>query len=94
LLVFADALTRSWKQVTKFRVDGAAMVTPAVAAAVATAPAPVLAVNTPAARPAAPHATEPREKAQATPGHDDPTLQAAGFVRDERGLRFVGEASD
>jgi hypothetical protein len=25
---------------------------------------------------------------------DDGALQAAGFVRDERGLRYVGEAAD
>jgi hypothetical protein len=29
-----------------------------------------------------------------TPAGDDGTLLAAGFVRDERGLRFVGEAAD
>jgi cyanophycin synthetase len=30
----------------------------------------------------------------ATPTSDDDALHAAGFVRDERGLRFVGEAAD
>jgi hypothetical protein len=25
---------------------------------------------------------------------DDATLESTGFVRDERGLRFVGEAAD
>jgi cyanophycin synthetase len=69
LLVFADALTRSWKQVTKFKPDGAA---------VSAAPA----------RTAAP--AEDDSSALAL-GAD---LEAAGFVRDERGLRFVGEAAD
>jgi cyanophycin synthetase len=69
LLVFADALTRSWKQVTKFKPDGAA-----VSAAPARTPAPA----------------EDESPALAL-GAD---LEAAGFVRDERGLRFVGEAAD
>jgi cyanophycin synthetase len=78
LLVFADALTRSWKQVTKFKPAGGS-----VAAA-------------PAASGAA-FAAEPPESAeddQRTPLSDDGALQAAGFVRDERGLRFVGETAD
>jgi len=78
LLVFADALTRSWKQVTKFRADPAA----------ASPPAPTV-KKSPSARGA-----EPAVSAPATPLHEDDALQAAGFVRDERGLRFVGEASD
>ena len=71
LLVFADALTRSWKQVTKFKPDGAAVASAAPAAA---APAPA-----------------EDESATVALGAD---LEAAGFVRDERGLRFVGEAAD
>ncbi|MBT9487904.1 MAG: cyanophycin synthetase [Rubrivivax sp.] len=71
LLVFADALTRSWKQVTKFKPDGAAVASAAPAAA---APAPA-----------------DDEPATVALGAD---LEAAGFVRDERGLRFVGEAAD
>ena len=81
LLVFADSLTRSWKQITKFKAEGAAVD--------ATAPAP-------AARPAASlaatcaNAAAPDEPAL----NDDDALQAAGFIRDERGLRFVDEATD
>ena len=82
LLVFADALTRSWKQVIKFKPEGA------------------LAPAAPTAAPAA-----PGPKAVAKPGSDgedphrsalsdDGALLASGFVRDERGLRFVGEAAD
>ena len=75
LLIFADALTRSWKQVTKFKPD----------ISLSPAPAPAR-----APRPAAEPAGETVEQAAA----DDRALQASGFVRDERGLRFVGEAGD
>jgi cyanophycin synthetase len=75
LLVFADALTRSWKQVIKFKPAGSTA-----------APASVREM----ARPAAVGADEGIEQAAS----DDGALQAAGFVRDERGLRFVGEAAD
>lgn len=75
LMVFADALTRSWKQVIKFRPDVSA-----------------------GGHPAAPPATQPSRAAMddipPPPPADDGALQAAGFVRDERGLRFVGEAED
>jgi cyanophycin synthetase len=90
LLVFADALTRSWKQVTKFK--------PA-AAAVPTAP-PTTAATAATGMPAT--AAEPSHRTLAKPGEaalagkhgEADELAAAGFVRDERGLRFVGEASD
>ena len=73
LLVFADALTRSWKQVIKFKPEGGTLPTAAAAAA-----APPAAAD---------------DTAEAAPG-DDGALRSAGFVRDERGLRFVGEAAD
>ena len=75
LLVFADALTRSWKQVIKFKPEAA------------------LARSVPAARPAASPA-EPGDSGMETAAPDDGAPSAAGFVRDERGLRFVGEAAD
>jgi len=82
LLVFADTLTRSWKQVTKFKPE-------------TTAPAPTA---TAGAAPAATLLAEPGERAAeeppASPQSDDGALLATGFVRDERGLRFVGEAAD
>ncbi|MDO9075789.1 MAG: cyanophycin synthetase [Rubrivivax sp.] len=80
LLVFADALTRSWKQVTKFRPEAAA--TPA-ATLPASAPASTLAEHGERADPAPTLAPS-----------DDGALLASGFVRDERGLRFVDEAAD
>jgi cyanophycin synthetase len=72
LLVFADALTRSWKQVIKFKPDRS------------TAPAPAV------ARPVAAEPEDEPDLSLAMPAD----LEAAGFVRDERGLRFVGESAD
>ena len=73
LMIFADALTRSWKQVTKFK--------PEVTHTAAPMPA----------RPAVPTPVDDgSELAQGAPVD----LEAAGFVRDERGLRYVGEAED
>ncbi len=74
LLVFADALTRSWKQVTKFKPD---------AQTVGAAPVP-------STKPPAPPVDDGTELANGAPMD----LEAAGFVRDERGLRYVGEAED
>ena len=74
VLIFADALTRSWKQVIKFKPEGAA--------------APPTAALAPAT------AREPEEERMAMAAPDDGALLASGFVRDERGLRFVGEAGD
>lgn len=75
LLIFADALTRSWKQVIKFKPEAA------LQRAAAAAPRPVAA------------AQEPADTGQEAAVPDDGPA-AAGFVRDERGLRFVGEAAD
>ena len=76
LLIFADALTRSWKQVTKFKPDNSV-----AKAQVATRPA-----ATQRAEEEPEHAADQQAAHQPAP--------AAGFVRDERGLRFVGEAGD
>jgi cyanophycin synthetase len=92
LLIFADALTRSWKQVIRFnKPEGAAP-----------AAAPIVAPQATAARPAAAPSPVVRPPAPASPVEEAPDagfvlpaeLEAAGFVRDERGLRFVGEAAD
>ncbi|MGC1386646.1 MAG: cyanophycin synthetase [Steroidobacteraceae bacterium] len=80
LLVFGDALTRSWKQIIKFKPDAAAdTVTPAPAEPARRA------------RRAAPAAAEENVSIAV---QDDAALEAQGFVREERGLRFVGEAAD
>jgi cyanophycin synthetase len=82
LLIFGDALTRSWKQVIKFKPEGGT-------AQGSSAAAPAAAAT----------AAEPERGAAGDSGDgaalgDDHALQAAGFVRDERGLRYVGEAAD
>jgi cyanophycin synthetase len=116
LLLFADALTRSWKQVIKFKPERFDESWPAprtAAAAVATANGSGAAAA--AAAPGAPgnavapgNAGGPGEgggsgdagrsaKAGGTGAggiRDDATLEAQGFVRDDRGLHFVGEAAD
>jgi cyanophycin synthetase len=75
LLVFADALTRSWKQIIKFKPD---TVAPRAAAPARAAAAPA----------------QPQELTLEAAVRDDGAPLAGGFVRDERGLRFVGEAAD
>ena len=72
LLIFADALARSWKQVTKFSPAG-------------TTSAKV------SSKSAAPAQTMNADEANTS---SDAALEAAGFVRDERGLRFVKESDD
>jgi cyanophycin synthetase len=79
LLIFADALTRSWKQVIKFKPEGVMT---------RQQPVPAAAAPTEGQRDAA----DDRGTPFAT--GDDTALAAAGFVRDERGLRFIGEAAD
>ncbi len=85
VLIFADALVRSWKQITKFRPAGSAppRATTQFAGgmgdepAAAAAPAPAGAA--PMARPA---------EAQA------PDLSLEGLIRDERGVRMAPEIED
>lgn len=73
LLIFADALARSWKQVTKYR----PATSDSLQNAVKRAP-PVLAAT---------------EETVGGP-LSDASLEASGFVRDERGLRFVKDSED
>ncbi len=104
LLVFADALTRSWKQVIKFKPDGSAAA-PAAAPQAQRSTAAAAATSNSAsasAAPAAPAAgpavkgpgSEPDDGAMAMAAPNDGSPLAAGFVRDARGLRFVGDAGD
>jgi len=80
LLIFADALTRSWKQVIKFKpLAGAAT---AAESFVSKAPVADVAV------------AAPEDDSVLFAVQDDAALESKGFVRDERGLRFVGEAAD
>jgi cyanophycin synthetase len=84
LLIFADALTRSWKQIIKFKPDAAGDA----------ASAPQLPASEPRARQTGRPALSIDGDASAVAGTDNASAEAQGFVRDERGLRFVGEAAD
>jgi cyanophycin synthetase len=102
LLVFADALTRSWKQIIKFKPQVDA---PGPRAQPGAAASPEPGPGAPSPQPvSAASASTPVRPAPATSfvadespggfGGNDAALEARGFVREERGLRFVGEAAD
>jgi cyanophycin synthetase len=91
LLVFADALTRSWKQIIKFKPEAfAAVVSARPAERPSTERPATVREQVPQARPAPSPADEPSTLMT----REDAMLEAQGFVREERGLRFVGEAAD
>jgi cyanophycin synthetase len=98
LLIFADALTRSWKQVIRFKPQGGSGKPDVLAApAAASAPASAASSGSSGSESASEGASAGGEAAQpdevlAQAQHEDEV--AAGFVRDERGLRYVGEAAD
>jgi cyanophycin synthetase len=88
LLIFADALVRSWKQITKFKTSGAPAANSASRPAAAPAPSPP---SSPAAwaspgahgglgAPTAPEAV--------------PEFNLEGLIRDERGIRMAPESDD
>jgi cyanophycin synthetase len=90
LLVFADALVRSWKQITKFRPAG-------------TQPGPSATARTDLAEPAKgradgvgafAHAGGPGPAGDAGAGDYVAPLSLEGLIRDERGIRFAPEADD
>ena len=84
LLIFADALARSWKQVTKFRAAGSPTDGSHDAATSA---------SKSAKRPGGSSDAAMEEQNDSSPT-GDAALEAAGFIRDERGLRFVKESDD
>jgi cyanophycin synthetase len=108
LLIFADALVRSWKQVTKFRMEGASYSSPA-----GEAPASSGAAGKAAAQPAtlrvaasdgaeaqasAPRAGGPAAgeagRGLADGGPISAALNLEGLIRDERGVRLAPEVDD
>ncbi len=99
LLLFADALTRSWKQIIKFKCaepDSQSTGATAGASAAASAAVPGRAANGAAGPTTGGGAwgASAGAGAPAPAAADESSLEAQGFVRDERGLRFVGEAAD
>jgi cyanophycin synthetase len=102
VLVFADALTRSWKQVIKFKPAEWAQSGAATGATVSPGANGSAGANThssttnPGVNGGA-AANAPAVHAIASPAgseRDDAALFMTGYVRDERGLRFAGEAAD
>jgi cyanophycin synthetase len=91
LLIFADALVRSWKQITKFKPSGTHAARPSGQPA---APAP---------SPAASSATESRGNGKSAGAYGDssaaasppnPAFNLEGLIRDERGIRMAPESED
>ena len=87
LLIFADALARSWKQITKFKVAASTASQP-VMARVATQAAASRASELQA--PVAPFVFD----ALSINGLGAGALAGDGFIRDERGVRLAPEAED
>ena len=84
LLIFADALARSWKQVTKFRSAGT------IAAPLQDGEKPTSGT---VGRTAGNRGVTQEEQDELN-RVGDAAVEAAGFIRDERGLRFVKESED
>jgi cyanophycin synthetase len=85
LLIFADALVRSWKQVIKFKVTSGE--TPAVAAD----PAASQSNGNASAAMASPTLANP---AFASPSEEFSLSSMEGLVRDERGIHLSREQDD
>jgi cyanophycin synthetase len=89
LLIFADALVRSWKQITKFKTNDE------------TQPGST-AHSSPAPAPSPPTATESRGNGAGVLPHDlgapptagAPAFNLEGLIRDERGIRVAPESDD
>jgi cyanophycin synthetase len=84
VLIFADALARSWKQITKFKPAGSAP-EPHAAAAMA---APRIETSFAAAAAAVNEGTKGNGEARA------PAFALEGLIRDERGVRLAPETED
>jgi cyanophycin synthetase len=92
LLVFADALVRSWKQITKFRPAGA---TPTPAAATADGEHSLQVASTfGAGRPDGGPPPQRSGASDSMPEAPAPAFNLEGLIRDERGVRFAPETED
>jgi len=99
LLIFADALVRSWKQITKFKPEGAAGAEPsAEVVAIAdegslAAPAARTRMGASERRPGNGPADAASDAAGIAP-IGEPALNLDGLIRDERGIRVAPETED
>jgi cyanophycin synthetase len=89
LLIFADALVRSWKQITKFKTSAATV--PKSASRSAAAPSPA-ADASPGSNGA--NAGVHSDLIAAMPTEAPPDFNLEGFIRDERGIRMAPESDD
>ena len=87
LLIFADALVRSWKQITKFKPSGGAAAKSAALAAAPAAPSPRATESKGNGASADAH----RELGAAAP---EPAFNLEGLILDERGIRMAPESDD
>jgi cyanophycin synthetase len=100
VLIFADALVRSWKQITKFKPSGAAAaqaaVLPASPAGASTAPPPPATAkpNGSGAANAAAAAGAGGRRDPAQAAEVPPDFNLEGLIRDERGIRMAPESDD
>jgi len=103
LLIFADALARSWKQITKFKSSGTAPDHAAKYTATASSHLAAIATTPPHANGA--DAASPSNGADAntgmhhylsapTPAEPVATLGLEGIIRDERGIRMAPASDD
>jgi cyanophycin synthetase len=92
LLVFADALVRSWKQITKFRPEGQPSAQPSAALAGEGAGRAGEGFE-PSRQPSAALAGEGARGAGEGPVQYEP-LNLGSLIRDERGIRVAPEADD
>jgi cyanophycin synthetase len=83
LLIFADALVRSWKQITKFKPSGAAPTRPIVQ------PAASAAGSRGNGKSAGVY-----DDSSAAPSPPNPAFNLEGLIRDERGIRMAPESED
>jgi cyanophycin synthetase len=99
LLVFSDALVRSWKQITKFKTadtSPASPTSPAAAGEVARRAGEGAGNSEPSPQPSPALAGEGARRAGegALRAGEGPALSLEGLVRDERGVRFAPETED
>ncbi|MFO1394293.1 MAG: cyanophycin synthetase [Steroidobacteraceae bacterium] len=101
LLVFADALVRSWKQVTKFRAEGATYSSLAGDPGAEPPPSPLRVAASDGAETPAPPPVVPQRTAAGVAGRGlaeggpvAPAVNLDGLIRDERGVRIAPEAED
>jgi cyanophycin synthetase len=96
LLIFADALARSWKQITKFKSSGTAAghVAQSAATVESITPAPLQSNGANGAIEAGTNNGMHHYFSAATAAEPVATLGLEGIIRDERGLRMAPASDD